>query len=351
MHQEQNSKPVALWLDDSVAQEFTIRDYLVRHIEEEADDQFEVKLFGDIDEAIEFVIRNAHRVFMFIQDSTRFNPGKIIPAWKKLRPTRSPDIGFRSHQGDSCTYVVDAFTPIAGAVFAGFSFGKDERDLITSWGKRDPRILLADKMRLSFGDRSTGEESGFKRIGLTQLHRWQQLDTNPPRSTESIIVAPLAEELAALCGARHQLLDRLTPRQFEELIAGLFRNHGFDVHLTACTRDGGYDIVAATHTSLSRETILIEVKHFAPNRPVGVGVVRALYGVTKLRDASRGILATSSYVSRDAKREFSRVIPWEIDLVEREQILEWCTKYLTELLTDEEDTEQGDPNRPADAVD
>ncbi len=143
-----------------------------------------------------------------------------------------------------------------------------------------------------------------------------------------------------LCGAKSTLLDNLTPRQFEELTAALFKNHGFDAHLTAATRDGGYDIVAASHSGLSSETTLVEVKHFAPHRPVSVGIVRALYGVKCLHDAQKAILATSSYVSRDARHEFSRVIPWEIDFIERRDVLDWCQRYLNGLLEGNEDTEQ-----------
>jgi restriction system protein len=122
------------------------------------------------------------------------------------------------------------------------------------------------------------------------------------------------------------------PRQFEELIAALFRNHGFEVELTAQTQDGGYDIVAASHSRLSSEVALIEVKHFAPHRPVGVGLVRALYGVKHFQNADKVILVTSSYISDYAKKEFSRVIPWEMEFAERSKVLEWCRSYLTDIL-------------------
>ena len=122
MQEDHEVKPIALWLDDSVAQSGLNCDYLVSRIQEEAEGRFEIQLLGDVDEAIEFVILNSNRVFMFVQDSTRGDSGAIIPAWKKLRPTQGPDIGFNAHQGDFCTYVIDAFTPTAGAVFAGFSF-------------------------------------------------------------------------------------------------------------------------------------------------------------------------------------------------------------------------------------
>ncbi|MBA3354955.1 MAG: restriction endonuclease [Pyrinomonadaceae bacterium] len=53
-----------------------------------------------------------------------------------------------------------------------------------------------------------------------------------------------------------------------------------------------------------------------------MAVVRALYGVRGLHGASKAILVTSSYVSDYAKGEFRRVIPWEIELVERNRVLD-----------------------------
>ena len=93
------------------------------------------------------------------------------------------------------------------------------------------------------------------------------------------------------------------------------------------------------------EVSLIEIKHFAPNRPVGVGIVRTLYGVKHLQQASKALLVTSSYLSPDAKREFSRVIPWELELIERSKVLDGCKSYLSELLgqveADEEVSSEG----------
>ena len=203
----------------------------------------------------------------------------------------------------------------------------------------DSRVLIADKLGFTSSRLTEGKKSPFATIGAAQLERWRSSQTQQTISTENTFLRPLAEELAVLCGAKPHLIDSLTHRKFEELIASLFHNHEFDVHLTAATRDGGYDIVAVSHTGLLKETILVEVKHFAPNRPVGVGIVRALYGVKSLHGASKAILATSSYVSRDACHEFSRVIPWEIDFVNREQILSWCEDYLEVLLKNEDDQE------------
>lgn len=339
-------KPVLVWVDDSMGRERDrwVWDQVCHEVEVEAENEFEIMLFGDSDSAIEFTVHNADRIFMFMQDSTRL-PGRIIPAWKRLRSMSAPTIGYESHQGDFYTYVIDAYTPNAGVAFAGFSFSEAERNLISDWSEKDQRIVLAKKFELA-GYKHDTETHPLALLGLDQLRRWNGSLKQQP-SNEAIVLQPLAEELAVLCGARPRHLDALTPRQFEELIATLFKNHGFHVELTARTRDGGYDIVAASHSGLDKETILVEVKHFAPNRPVGVGIVRALYGVKKLNLASKGILVTSSYVSKDARSEFSRVIPWELDFVERDKVIEWCESYLASLLERDETGIAKAGDRPA----
>ncbi|MCP5103149.1 MAG: restriction endonuclease [bacterium] len=345
MKPDSNEKPVVIWIDDFVARRKTVDEEMLRMIEEKADNRFEILLFESSDDAIPFVIDSAHRVFMFVQDSNR-ESGVVIPAWKKLRKRPGPSIGLGAHPGDFYTYVIDAYTPQAGTVFSGFSFSSDEEALITAWGLKDSRIVLADKMKFFFFEDSNGV-SPFIRIASSQLDRWSSEIQTISSSEEIKVVAPLSEEMVVLCGAKPERIDSLNPRQFEELIASLFRNHGFDVDLTAATRDGGYDIVAAAHSGLKKETVLIEVKHFAPHRPVGVGIVRSLYGVKALNKASRAVLVTSSYVSQYAKNEFSRAIPWELDFVERQRLLDWCRMYVDELLCDDGGNEQ---NTTADMV-
>jgi hypothetical protein len=265
---------------------------------------------------------------MLLQDS--FRPaGRILPAWKALRPTETPRIGFQGICGDFSTFVMDAYVPEATQVFYGAYYSTEEALLLKNWERVDSRIVVAAKP-----DMFLPWKSDQRDIWMAQWERWRRRhgEEQGPRE-ESKILQPLIEELAVLCGARSSFLEKLSPRQFEELIAHLFQNHGFKVHLTAQTRDGGYDIVAVDHLKINGP-FLVEVKHFAPHRPVNVGLVRALYGVKTLHRAAKAFLVTSSYVSRDAKREFARVIPWEIEFKERNEIIVWCQEYAASLLAE-----------------
>src|SRR5260370_22506117 len=96
-------------------------------------------------------------------------------------------------------------------------------------------------------------------------------------------------------------------RKFEELVAELFKSKGYEVQLTPATRDGGLDIYAIRRDELGTALVVIECKRYAADRKVGVGVVRGLYGVVEEKAATKGIIATTSYFSADAKQLHSRL--------------------------------------------
>ncbi len=141
------------------------------------------------------------------------------------------------------------------------------------------------------------------------------------------ILEPAWRDVCGAVSATPALLNQMNPRLFERLVAEIFRSHGCDVELTASTRDGGYDIIAVRLNAPTNLRILAEAKRFAPDRAVGVDIVRALYGVKAINEVSQVVLATTSYISTPARKEFDRVIPWELDFIERDSILDWCRQY------------------------
>ncbi|MGN6186206.1 MAG: restriction endonuclease [Thermoanaerobaculia bacterium] len=120
--------------------------------------------------------------------------------------------------------------------------------------------------------------------------------------------------------------SQISPRRFEEIVAEIWRGFGYEVELTKQTRDGGYDITAIRSTHV-REKYLIECKRFTDMRTVGVGVVRQLYGVVKSEEATKGIIATTTSLSRDAML-FVTAHQWVLDARDFEGINEWISTYL-----------------------
>lgn len=112
----------------------------------------------------------------------------------------------------------------------------------------------------------------------------------------------------------------LTPAEFEELVAEVFRRNGFEVMVTPKTRDGGKDIIASYNMNGIPCMLIIECKRYAPKKKVGVGVVRALHGTQQAEHYGKAVVVTSSSFSRDAQ-QFASGLRDMIVLVDRNQLM------------------------------
>jgi len=119
-----------------------------------------------------------------------------------------------------------------------------------------------------------------------------------------------------------ETLLQMGSREFEQLVAEIWKRFGYEVELTKATRDGGYDVIAVRHGADFASRILIECKRYALRNPVGVSIVRELYGVKSHRKATKAILATTSYLTDDAE-EFIDDHYWELEAKEHDGIVEW----------------------------
>ncbi|PWW34562.1 restriction endonuclease [Idiomarina loihiensis] len=127
------------------------------------------------------------------------------------------------------------------------------------------------------------------------------------------------------------LIRNIDSRQFEELVAELFRNKGYEVELTKRTRDGGKDIIAISKDHFGiRLKYFIECKYYGESNKVGVDVVRALHGVKNTKDGpNKTIVATTSSFTADAVSfvEKEAASSWDISLADYDQIMEWIGSY------------------------
>ncbi|WP_432696119.1 restriction endonuclease [Marinobacterium sp. YM272] len=138
-------------------------------------------------------------------------------------------------------------------------------------------------------------------------------------------------ELIIALKADMSLLGELTPRQFEEIVAEVFKKKGFSVDLTKRTRDGGKDIIAVHKDSMGIENkYFIECKYYSESNKISVDIVRALYGVKNTKDGpNKAILVTTSTFTQDARKfvENEAQSSWDLALVDRDKLLEWLNEY------------------------
>lgn len=167
-----------------------------------------------------------------------------------------------------------------------------------------------------------GLEGQLPAIGYEQL-----LLSSVPSYAQEIIVASnqFWDQQIRYFSNNPTALRTTDPRHFEELIAELLDRNGLDVELTPPSGDGGRDVLAWANTLAGRHLYLVECKRYAANRPVGVEIVRALYGVVQAENATAGLIVATSEFTKGAK-QFQETIKHRMDLRGYEGLIEWLRK-------------------------
>ena len=138
-------------------------------------------------------------------------------------------------------------------------------------------------------------------------------------------------ELISALKSSPDLVREISPREFEEVVAEIFRSKGFEVALTKRTRDGGKDIIAIHTDALGiKNKYFIECKRHAEDNTVGVDIVRALQGVKNTKDGpNKTIIATTSFFTSDAEKfvKNEAASKWDITLADCNDIVKWLDEY------------------------
>jgi len=92
-------------------------------------------------------------------------------------------------------------------------------------------------------------------------------------------------------------ISALKWREFEEVIGEAYKKQGYQVEERGGNKpDGGIDLILRKRD----ETVLVQCKHWEAEQ-VGVKIVRELYGVVAAEGATKGIVVTTGYFTRDAE--------------------------------------------------
>src|SRR5262249_10122553 len=103
------------------------------------------------------------------------------------------------------------------------------------------------------------------------------------------------DAIASLDG-RQDLLA-LTPTEFEHFCRQLFEAIGMKSWVTQASRDDGVDAVVINEDPVLGGLCIVQAKRY--RSAVGVDAVRELAGVMDDKRATKGILVTTSWVTRD----------------------------------------------------
>lgn len=158
------------------------------------------------------------------------------------------------------------------------------------------------------------------------------LPAKKERDVDTALVKPVRESIVAVNRRlaerfrdNPELVRKLDPFIFEELVAELFEHDGYEVVLTPKRGDGGKDLYVYKSDDKLGTAFVVECKRYLPPRKVGVQIARQLLGVVQHERVSGGVIVTTSYFTRDAD-EFARTLPYQLFLRDFDDLQLWLTK-------------------------
>jgi restriction endonuclease Mrr len=155
---------------------------------------------------------------------------------------------------------------------------------------------------------------------------YQETKSTSEEAQARVDLVAVDTELIEYLTRHPEQMYTMMPRRFEELIAAVLADLGYQVELTGFGADGGVDIIATQKSTVGDTLLLVDCKRYAPDRPVGVSIVRALFGSTEQRRATSGLLATTSYFTAPAL-EFRSAVRHRLMLKKFEDLQRWLSGY------------------------
>ena len=189
----------------------------------------------------------------------------------------------------------------------------------TAKGERRPRGNCIYLYTNRGGAQGYAKYNPIKEI-YRELFNSQNLENNKEIQVD---LDEVNTELIAYLAKYPEFMRQLNPRKFEELIAEILRNKGYEVTLTPKTRDGGKDIIALYKSPFGHQMFIVECKRYKEERKVGVELIRGLYGVKTAEQYNQAILVTTSTFSKSAI-DFVKPLKFQLQLKDYNEVARWC---------------------------
>jgi len=149
-----------------------------------------------------------------------------------------------------------------------------------------------------------------------------------PQVVPSLVCVDFEKVTSALLRhlAKHPAdIEQLSWSSFEDLVALLLTESGYEVTRTKLTRDGGVDLWALQRSDLGSTLYAIDAKKYGRSKVVGPEPVRAIYGVADLAGASAGMIVTTATFGPAARRLASQY-RYRISLKDCDDVSAWIRK-------------------------
>lgn len=141
------------------------------------------------------------------------------------------------------------------------------------------------------------------------------------------------QEVFSHFGENPDALLRLQWRQFEKLLASVFRNQGYEVELGPGRGDGGVDLKLLQRDPIGDILTFVQARRNAPHRKIKLEPVQALHGASMACGATNSFFVTTSEYLPSA-RKFAARKNVQMELYTSSEVVEWCRHASNGIIAD-----------------
>lgn len=261
------------------------------------------------------------------------NPETILPLMAFLR---SEDFYYKEHQTiyEAVLHLISQGEPFDFITVADELEKRNKLDEIGGTQYIDSLLTQAQPTESLFPSETLYPDSGIDRQVIS--HEEKPVDTvllynqeelmHPEIRNRLIYLSPSFRLLEKIFEETGSFLDKLQWRQFEEIVATLLELDGYQVQLGSGTKDGGKDIIAMKELEGHGWFMSVwQAKKLNLGNKVGLSVIRELADTRQKQNASKGIIVTSTYLTRGALDRITED-KFLLGKIDRVDLLEWIRK-------------------------
>lgn len=164
--------------------------------------------------------------------------------------------------------------------------------------RNNNQAILETQYTYSEEDNNEIEETNTIILDEIFTPKEHKADTN--QNTPIIVLSPINDKVLKYLSENPEALYQLSGNDFEIVMAEIYSKLGYDVRRTQTTRDGGKDLIIRKPEILGDFIYYVECKKYAAKSHIGVGIVKSFVSTVNMDKVNGGILATTSFFSRDA---------------------------------------------------
>ena len=217
---------------------------------------------------------------------------------------------------DNVSTIIICFIMIYGIVSVLISLINNYKKSKCSHGIWKGNKLKNGRMRCKECQRILEENEKKKK---TELY-YQKIKEETKRKFEQSIITAIEEKKKAIT-SDEQMLHSMSPVEFEDMVAELFRRMDYKVTQTPYTNDGGKD----AYLEKDGVKYLLECKRYQASASIGRPMIQKLVGAMSGEHIQQGIFVATTRYTKEAT-DYAKMC--NVKLIDIDYLVLLCKKYL-----------------------